>query len=145
MAKIIDKRALQTLEKKKKELLLNLKRLDEAILAIKGEEPFEVAWTFKALECLKGWNEFLQTNDILECILYEKLSLLDDPARRRTALTGLSVALNKMVKNGILIRVPHAGLQGYFYGLPEWLTHEKTMKHEYKKKFEDRLRGKMTG
>ena len=72
-----------------------------------------------AVKCVTGYNQLLQTNDILECQLGEIYTKADE-TKKRNMTVGLSIALNNLCNNGVFRKVVIKGVKGHFYGLPDW-------------------------
>ena len=142
MPSLIDSSSLQALKNERQSVLTKLSQIDEAILALTGNNQ-EISWTYKALECIRNWDEFIQTNEILECMFCDD-PVLENPQRRRSYLTALSVTLNKLCKNKTVTRVQIKGIQGYYYGLPQWVGRDGNVKNEYARKLEERINKRMT-
>ena len=53
-------------------------------------------------------------------------------------ITGLSVALNKLCKNGKLISEGQKGIRGLFYGLAEWKEDNGELQPYYKYRMESK-------
>ncbi|MEO8769612.1 MAG: hypothetical protein ABI402_05990 [Ferruginibacter sp.] len=136
MAKIIEHKALKILEVKKKALVQELNRLNNAIAALRGDNSYDdIAWTLRALDCIKANDRPMQTLGILECMFYRTPEVLQDQEKKRNYVVGLSVALNKMCSKGNLSKCAFVGVKGYFYGLPEW-SNGNTFTEKYMNKLE---------
>jgi hypothetical protein len=113
---------LSALKKEKKELE---KKLIQVNNAIKGYEPVPIQymkWRIRALQCINGHKHFVQTAEILECTLEEEVyqQIIEDKELRKRYITGLSVALTYLCKDGELKKFYLKKRKGAFYGLPEW-------------------------
>lgn len=143
MGKVIDKTILLQLESKRKSLLKELRRIDEAIYAIKGDDTPRIQWAANALQCLKRFDEFSRTIDILHCLLHDNLSVLEDPIKKKYYTSALSLALNNLCDDGVLVKQGYAGVKGYFYGFPEWT--KSGMSEDLKPKYRDKLLERIHG
>jgi len=118
-------------ERKKK-----IKVINKQLNTLKGTEGFP--WTEKSLECIKSFDGLVSTDEILKCAFHNRLKDLDNSDERRGYITALSVALNKLCKNGKLKSQKHFGLRGLFYGLPEWWDDKGELMAYYKYKLENK-------
>jgi len=91
--------------------------------------PSRYNWSETAIECIKGHNRFLQTTDILECVLDPETR--KDEKKKKNATVGISVALNNLCSRGTLKKIVIQGVKGHFYGLPEWFNEDGSVKKEY--------------
>ena len=97
-----------------------------------------VKWTTAALECLTYKNSLLRTVDILQFIFKDNLDEIKSSHQRRLYITGLSVALSKLIQNKKICKIEISGEKGHLYGLSEWfLDDQKTLKEEMKQLFQD--------
>ena len=77
-------------------------------------------WKERGLACIGKLNRFCKTIEILECLLGQKeVEKLDDEMRKRY-VTGLSVSLSELRKDGVVVQFNLKGVKGYFYGLQSW-------------------------
>jgi hypothetical protein len=102
-----------------------LDRINEAISLLNGGPAIRYNWSERAVECIRAHCYFLQTTEILECVLYGSEDLQNE-RKKRQALVGLSVALNNLVDKGVLRKIVLKGIKGHFYGFPEWFQEDGT-------------------
>ena len=121
-----------SLEKGIEELAKELQQVNSAIGNLGGNVTnyTRYNWSEKAIECIEARKQFLQTTEILECVLFGSDDLLDEK-RRRNALVGLSVALNNLSAKGFLKKIVIQGVKGHLYGLPDWFEETGGPKREH--------------
>lgn len=130
---------LSALKKEKRELEIQLSKVNNAI---KGYEPVPIQymkWRVRALECINGHEHFVQTSEILACTLEKKVyqQVIKDKELRKRYITGLSVALTYLCKDGELKKFYLKKRKGAFYGLPEWFESNGTPKESVLKEIID--------
>ena len=118
-------------EKKQK-----IKKIRKQLCDLRGRAGFP--WTENSMKCIKEFNEMVSSDEILQSIFHNRLKELQEPDRRRGYITALSVALNKLCKNGKLISEKHKGIKGLFYGFPEWLAENGELMAYYKYTLENK-------
>lgn len=129
--------------------LQELQKLDSAYQILAGSNvtgthfPLtlkRMKWTTIALECLRSSNKLLKTADILKTVFAEDSVELEVPQKRRMYITGLSVALNKLIQNNRICKIEIKGEKGNFYGLKEWFLEDQvTLIEEMDHKLKERL------
>lgn len=116
----------------------------ERIVDSPSDEVKRVKWTNEALQCLSDKNELLKTVDILQIIFQENPDEINFQQKRRVYITGLSVALNKLIQNHKICKIEIPGEKGYYYGLAEWFNEDKrTIKEEHYQKLTAKLQYKL--
>jgi len=89
---------LSTLKSKKKELQGELDRVNKAIAALEPIPVQYMQWRVKAMDCIARQNRYIQTTEILNCVIGK----IDEKDLRRKYINALSVALNYLCKDGEL-------------------------------------------
>lgn len=107
---------LSSLKQEKKELEQKLSRVNKAILALEPIPVQYMQWRVKAMECIREKSKYIQTSEILECVMGK----IEEKDLRRKYINALSVALNYMCKDGELKKFSLRKRKGDFYGFPEW-------------------------
>jgi hypothetical protein len=120
-----------TLKKRKSELLKELNKIDRALISLTGTE--EKSWSKRALDCIRNWDEFLTSTEILECMFFKREYMLKDAEQRKKYTVALSVGLTQLIKKGIVAKISSPGFKGNFYGLSEWKKDGKPIGKYYKK------------
>lgn len=75
--------------------------------------------------------ELLSTDEILRAVFLYRSDELTDPYKRKGYITGLSVALHNLCKNGKLFSHSVKGVKGLYYGLPQWHEADGELKSYY--------------
>ena len=99
---------------------MELKKIDAAYRILADTSIRRIKWSREAIQCFNSQNGLLRTVDILEWIFRNEPAELNLPLRRRIYITGLSVALNNLLKKGIIYKIEIPGQKGYSYGLSAW-------------------------
>ena len=121
--------ALTQLKKEKKELEARLKLVSNAIIALEPVPIKYMQWGNKAIDCTRKKAHYIQTSEILTCVVGEDIE--ENKDLRKRYITALSVALNYLCKDGDLKKFKVRKLKGDFYGLPEWFNEDGSLKNEY--------------
>lgn len=122
---------LKSLKEQRKALEIELTKVNKAILALEPMPVEFVRWKEKSLACMKNFDCYSQTTEILECVFGDKKDILEDAALRRRHTTALSVALLEMVKTGKLKTFKLYRVKGSFYGFPEWFNKDGSLNKKY--------------
>ena len=122
---------IKDLKKKRKDLEAELTRVNKAIFALEPNPIQYMEWKEKALECLNGSKCYLQTLEILNCLFFDKIAVLEDEIKRKRYVTGLSVALNDLCKNNLIKKFHIYRIKGDFYGFPTWFKENGALKIEH--------------
>ena len=127
--------------------LKELQKLDSAYKILSGTETDimegptsikRVKWTTAAIQCLQYKNSLLKTVDILQFIFKDNPEEIESTYKRRLYITGLSVALSKLIQKSKICKIEITGEKGHLYGLREWfMDDQKTLKEEMKLSFQD--------
>lgn len=119
-----------------------LSKVNNAISALSEEKAEPIAWTIKAVDCIKNNNRPIPLSDILDCLFYDEPEKLEDKYRKTNYSKALSLALANLVKKEKLVSFSISGFKGYFYAMPEWCINSRVgyiLKPKYKKKLKERL------
>ncbi|MEO7307112.1 MAG: hypothetical protein ABIR78_00815 [Ferruginibacter sp.] len=122
---------LRDLKKQRTALEAELTKVNKAIFALEPMPVQSIGWKTKALSCLRNFNYYTQTVDILNCVFINEMQLLDNEIIRKRYITALSVALLDMVKRGELKMFKIYRVKGSFYGFPQWFDKDGLLKKEY--------------
>jgi hypothetical protein len=120
-------------ERKKK-----IKTIRTQLAKLRGTNGFP--WSERAAECIDRFNCLSSSEEIIKCILFDRLDELNDKERRRGLITSLSVALNKLCNAGKLKSEKVYGLRGLFYGLPHWWDDKGNIQPFYRVTLENKIR-----
>lgn len=99
---------------------LELKKIDAAYRILADNSIRRIKWSNEAINCFNTENKHLKTVEILDWIFRNQSDELRVPLRRRIYITGLSVALNNLIKKGVIRKIEKPGQKGYSYGLSTW-------------------------
>lgn len=119
---------MKSLKSKRKQLVGQLTKINNAIAALEPVIPNEMHWKKKAIDCLNFRKKFSQTPEMLDCMLGEDMvaKLTDDQRKKYT--NALSVALIAMRNDTTVVMFVLRGFRGYWYGLPQWFDGGKPKK-----------------
>ncbi|MBS1587919.1 MAG: hypothetical protein JSS82_20485 [Bacteroidetes bacterium] len=105
-------------------------RIKEITEFINHSKKLNINWSEKAMNCLRGADEPLSTDEILRCVMRGDLAELEDYGRRRNYVMKLSLVLNRLFTKNIVVRKSIEGYKGFIYYLAEWENEDGTLKPE---------------
>jgi hypothetical protein len=92
-----------------------LKKIESALFLFSGRPEKRISWTNEILRFFNENEGKSKTTEILQWIFAGSEPELGDAARRRTYITGLSVALMNLVKKGVIQSISLPGEKGRIY------------------------------